>query len=125
MLAEMQKQSQRMTQLVEDLLALSRQDARDSLTEEEVAIGPVLASLRREAEACSQGRRTIEVRDTAGCDLLGSARELHSAFSNLVGNAVRYTPAGGTSAIEFRRGEDGGAVLAVRDTGVGIPPEHI
>jgi len=125
MLAEMQKQSQRMTQLVEDLLALSRLEARDSLPEEEVAMGPVLASLRREAEACSQGRHTIEVRDTAGCDLLGSARELHSAFSNLVGNAVRYTPAGGTIAIEFRRGEDGGAVLAVRDTGVGIPPEHI
>ena len=125
MLAEMQKQSQRMTQLVEDLLALSRLEARDSLPEETVAMAPVLATLRREAEAFSQGRHTIEVRDQAGCDLLGSPRELHSAFSNLATNAVRYTPTGGTVTIEFSRGADGGAVLAVHDTGYGIPSEHI
>src|SRR5690606_32976769 len=101
MLAEMQKQSQRMTQLVEDLLTLSRLESRDSLPGEVVAMAPVLATLRREAEACSKGRHVVEVRDLAGCDLLGSGRELHSACSNLVTNAVRYTPTGGTITIEF------------------------
>lgn len=125
MLAEMQKQSQRMTQLVEDLLALSRLESRDSLPEETVAMASVLATLRREAEACSKGQHRIEVRDLAGCDLLGSGRELHSAFSNLVTNAVRYTPPGGRITIEFSRDADGGAVLAVHDTGPGVPPEHI
>jgi two-component system phosphate regulon sensor histidine kinase PhoR len=74
MLAEMQKQSQRMTRLVEDLLTLSRLESRDSLPEEPVAMAPMLATLRREGEAYSQGRHAIEVHDSAGCDLLGSTQ---------------------------------------------------
>ena len=124
MLAEMQRQSQRMTQLVEDLLTLSRLESRDSLDEELVPMVSMLATLRREADALSQGRHQVEVADTAGVDLWGSMRELHSAFSNLVSNAVRYTPAGGTIRIEFRR-EGGGAVLAVADSGYGIPAAHL
>ncbi|KAF1689408.1 phosphate regulon sensor histidine kinase PhoR [Pseudoxanthomonas koreensis] len=125
MLEEMRKQSQRMTRLVEDLLTISRLESRDSLPEETVAMAPTLATLQREAEAFSQGRHTIEVRDLAGCDLLGSTQELHSAFSNLVTNAIRYTPAGGRVDVEFARTGDGGAVLAVRDSGYGIPAAHI
>ncbi|HYG06868.1 MAG TPA: phosphate regulon sensor histidine kinase PhoR [Stenotrophomonas sp.] len=125
MLVEMRKQSQRMAQLVEDLLTLSRLESQDEIGEETVAMAPMLATLRREAEAHSQGRHTIEVHDQAGCDLLGSNKELHSAFSNLVTNAIRYTPAGGTVSIRFAREADGGAVLAVRDTGYGIPASHL
>ena len=124
MLAEMRRQSQRMTQLVEDLLTLSRLESRDSLDEEPVPMASMLATLRREAEALSQGRHGIEVRDDAGVDLWGSPRELHSAFSNLVSNAVRYTPAGGTIRIAFRR-EGAGAVLSVADSGYGIPAAHL
>jgi two-component system phosphate regulon sensor histidine kinase PhoR len=124
MLAEMQRQSQRMTQLVEDLLALSRLESRDSLDEEQVPMASMLATLRREAEALSQGRHLVEVADAAGVDLWGSVRELHSAFSNLVSNAVRYTPAGGTIRIGFRR-EGAGAVLSVADSGYGIPAAHL
>ncbi len=124
MLAEMQRQSQRMTQLVEDLLTLSRLEARDSLDEEQMPMASMLATLRREAEALSQGRHEVVVADVAGVDLWGSVRELHSAFSNLVSNAVRYTPAGGRIGIEFRR-DGGGAVLAVTDSGYGIPEAHL
>ncbi|HEY5970799.1 MAG TPA: phosphate regulon sensor histidine kinase PhoR [Pseudoxanthomonas sp.] len=123
-LAEMQKQSQRMTQLVEDLLTLSRLEAQDSLADESVSMAPMLATLKREAEALSQYRHTIVVQDEAGCDLWGSNKELHSAFSNLVSNAVRYTPAGGTITVRFAR-EGDGAVLSVRDTGYGIPQAHL
>src|SRR5690606_28885030 len=91
MLAEMQRQSGRMTQLVEDLLTLSRLESREALDVEQVPMAPMLSALKREAEALSQGRHTIDVVDDSGVDLRGSARELHSAFSNLVSNAVRYT----------------------------------
>lgn len=124
MLAEMQRQSQRMTQLVEDLLTLSRLEAQDAVADEHVAMASMLATLKREADALSQQRHTITLHDNAQIDLLGSARELHSAFSNLVSNAVRYTPAGGTIAIEFARDGDG-AVLSVRDSGYGIPMAHL
>ena len=125
LLAEMRRQSQRMTRLVEDLLTLSRLEARETLPDEHVAMAPLLASLRREAEALSGGRHRIEVEDAAQVDLLGATKELHSAFGNLVSNAVRYTPDGGHIAIRFAREPDGGASLAVRDTGYGIPASHL
>jgi two-component system phosphate regulon sensor histidine kinase PhoR len=124
-LEEMRHQSQRMTQLVEDLLTLSRLEAQDSVVDEEVAMDSMLVTLRREAEALSQHRHDVGVEDAAGVDLLGSTRELHSAFSNLVANAVRYTPAGGSIAIAFDRTADGGAELSVRDSGYGIPAAHL
>lgn len=123
-LEEMQKQSNRMTQLVEDLLTLSRLEVQDSLADESIAMGSMLATLRREAEALSRKRQTIVLEDCGGIDLWGSNKELHSAFSNLVSNAVRYTPVGGTITIAFAR-EGQGAVLSVRDTGYGIPAAHL
>src|SRR3546814_19927487 len=105
---EMRRQSQRMTQLVEDLLTLSRLEAQDGVVDEDVSMGSMLVTLRREAEALSQRRHAITVDDDAGVDLLGSIRELHSAFSNLVANAVRYTPAGGNISIVLARSAAGG-----------------
>ena len=125
MLGEMQRQSQRMTQLVEDLLTLSRLEAQEALPEETVSMPSMLASLRREAEALSQRRHTVTVEDAAGVDLWGSTKELHSAFSNLVSNAIRYTPAGGSLRIRFLPERDGGVSLAVEDTGYGIPASHL
>ncbi|GAB2611070.1 phosphate regulon sensor histidine kinase PhoR [Novilysobacter erysipheiresistens] len=125
MLGEMQHQSQRMTQLVEDLLTLSRLESQDRLAgEETVAMRSVLDTLRREALALSQSRHRISVEDSAMVDLFGSAKELHSAFSNLVSNAVRYTPAGGEVAIRFHA-EGDGVALEVSDSGYGIPAAHL
>ena len=125
----MQRQSQRMTQLVEDLLTLSRLEAQEGVVDDPVSMASMLATLRREAEALSQGRHRIVVDDftlAAGnpLDLRGSTKELHSAFSNLVSNAVRYTPNGGTITVRFAT-EGDGAVLAVNDTGYGIPAAHL
>lgn len=123
-LSEMRAQSQRMRQIVEDLLALSRLEMERRLPEEGVAMQPLLLSLRREAEALSQGRHQIALEDEAHCDLLGSAKDLHSAFGNLVSNAVRYTPDGGAITIRWRR-TAAGAEYSVTDTGYGIPAEHL
>lgn len=125
MLSEMRHQSQRMTQLVEDLLTLSRLEAKEALHDETVAMAPMLATLRREAEALSHGRHLLRVEDSAQADLWGSTKELHSAFSNLVSNAVRYTPVGGDITIRFARNAHGGAVLSVCDSGYGIPAAHL
>ncbi|MGI8561063.1 MAG: phosphate regulon sensor histidine kinase PhoR [Luteimonas sp.] len=125
MLAEMQRQSQRMTQLVEDLLTLSRLEAQDGVVDDVVGMASMLATLKREAEALSQGRHAIAIEDSAGVDLVGSIRELHSAFSNLVANAVRYTPTGGSILVRFSRDGEGGVALSVRDSGYGIPAAHL
>jgi|SRR5579884_1208748 two-component system phosphate regulon sensor histidine kinase PhoR len=124
-LDDLRSQSRRMTQIVEDLLTLSRLDARQQPPPERVPMRALLSTLKREAEALSQGRHRIELARESELDLLGSADYLHSAFSNLVSNAVRYTPAGGRIEISWRATADGGARFAVADTGVGIPPEHL
>ena len=124
-IGEMQRQSQRMTQLVEDLLTLSRLEAQDAINEDHVAMAPMLATLRREAGALSKGRHAISVEDQAGVDLRGSTRELHSAFSNLVANAIRYTPSGGSITVRFTPADGGGATLSVEDSGYGIPEPHL
>jgi two-component system, OmpR family, phosphate regulon sensor histidine kinase PhoR len=122
---EMRRQSQRMTQLVEDLLTLSRLEARDSLPAEPVPMARLLNTLLREGNALSGGQHRVTLEDTADCDLLGAEQELHSAFSNLVANAVRYTPYGGNVVIRFLRTADSGAVFEVEDSGPGIPSEHL
>lgn len=123
-LGEMRIQSQRMRQIVEDLLELSRLEMQQHLPEDRVEMAPLLRTLQTEAEALSQGRHRIELEDDARVDLLGSANDLHSAFSNLVSNAVRYTPEGGVITISWRRIADG-ARYSVTDTGHGIPAEHL
>ena len=57
--------------------------------------------------------------------MAGSRDELASAFGNLVSNAIRYTPAGGTITLGWRIEGDGTGVFSVADTGIGIGPEHL
>ncbi len=121
----MAEQADRMNRLVADLLTLSRlendcQPPRD----ESVDMSALLTSLVADAQALSGGRHTIATVEVAPSRLRGSADELRSAFGNLVFNAVRYTPAGGTITIDWRIA-DGSPLFAVTDTGIGIPPEHI
>jgi two-component system phosphate regulon sensor histidine kinase PhoR len=124
MLADLRTQSKRMAQLVEDLLTLSRLEGQPDLADERVAMAPLVAALKREAEALSQGRHAIVAEARCEDDLRGSPQYLHSAFSNLVSNAVRYTPPGGRVEIRWARRGDG-AEFTVADTGQGIPPEHL
>src|SRR6185312_15103356 len=121
---ELRTPSKRMGQIVEDLLTLSRLETQHHVEDERVPMAPLLATLRKEAEALSQGRHHVAVEADAGLDLLGSPKDLHSALSNLVSNAVRYTPAGGSITIRWRRSDDG-ATYSVSDTGYGIPASHL
>jgi len=121
----MTEQSQRMLRLVEDLLTLSSlESSPPPPMEEPIEMRKLLERLGAEARALSNGRHRIEVESEEGVDLLGSEKELSSAFGNLVSNAIRYTPASGTVRLRWHR-TDGGAAFDVEDTGIGIAPEHI
>lgn len=121
----MSSQAQRMQRLIEDLLTLSRlESAGSQLREERVDVPELARALFGDAQALSAGRHRVTLEVDSGDWLTGSEEELRSAFSNLVSNAVRYTPEGGAVAISWRR-HDGGAVFAVRDTGIGIEPAHV
>lgn len=125
-LKEMSRQSDRMAALVEDLLTLSRLEAQATVLEKErVDMTQMLSLLGRDAHGLSQGRHKILVENLTDVDLLGASKELHSAFLNLVSNAVRYTPTDGRIVIRFFRSGSGAAVLSVSDTGFGIPATHL
>lgn len=120
----MSDQTKRMLSLVDDLLTLSRLEAEDApASEEEVEMGPLLTQLLSEAQSLSEGRHGLQVL-CHGPALRGNRKELHSAFGNLVSNAIRYTPAGGEIRIEWGT-RDRLGVFSVQDSGVGIPAEHL
>lgn len=120
------EQAQRMQQLIDDLLTLSslETDSPPPL-EDPVDAGDLLTDIRREVEALSAGRHRIVLENRGPRGLLGSAGELRSAFANLAGNAVRYSPQGGEILLSWRPEGDGGARFSVTDTGIGIAREHL
>jgi len=120
----MSEQSKRMQSIVQDLLTLSSIESAPPPESDPVDMVNLLDKLRRDAEALSAGRHTIIVETDGQGDLRGSEPELISAFGNLVANAVRYTPAGGTIRISWHATPQG-AEFAVQDTGIGIDPKHI
>jgi two-component system, OmpR family, phosphate regulon sensor histidine kinase PhoR len=134
-LALMAVQAVRMQGLVEDLLTLSRLEG--SPVPNFLNTTPLMGLLKTcESEArglsdvISQGAAAqiiqFEVNPLlGGASLMGEARELQSALSNLVSNAVRYTPAGGQIQVNVDQGIDGSLFIAVRDTGPGIAAAHL
>ncbi len=121
----MQSHTQRMQRLIEDLLMLSRLESTDhERVEERVPVPALVHELEGEAGQLSRGRHRISARIESGAWLSGSSQEIHSAFSNLVSNAVRYTPAGGSITLTWKE-EGGEGVFAVTDSGEGIAPEHL
>ncbi len=117
----------RLSAVVMDLLALSRLDARERLTDPR----PVdLGLVARESLRCFQpmadqaGVRLSGVIAAESLTVLGEEDALRQLVDNLTDNAVKYTPSGGSAELHvFADGRN--AVLEVRDTGVGIAPEHL
>lgn len=123
-LALMAEQSRRMQSIVQDLLTLSSIESAPPPDNDVVDMANLINRLQRDAEGLSGGRHQVVVEADQRHDLRGAEPELLSAFGNLVANAVRYTPAGGTVRIIWKA--DGqGAEFAVEDTGIGIEPKHI
>src|SRR5450830_978694 len=120
----MTEQGQRMQNLIGDMLTLTRLESVDyPVRSERVLVKPLMEGILEEARALSAGKHQITLQ-VDGPNLQGSADELRSAFSNLVSNAVRYTPQDGSIYLSWER-RINGAQFVVRDTGIGISQEHI
>ena len=119
------EQNARMQRLIEDLLTLSSLETGSSApVEERVDVAAMLQSILSEARALSAGRHEIALALEAPTVIRGCANELRSAFGNLAGNAVRYTPQGGKIDLVWRRRDDG-VEFVVADTGIGIAAQHL
>jgi two-component system phosphate regulon sensor histidine kinase PhoR len=121
----MRDQAQRMQHLVEDLLTLSRLETSGRPAREEAVDVPMLTrALYHDALALSGQRHEVRLHTELEEGIAGAEDELRSAFGNLVSNAVRYTPPGGSIDIRWQL-SGGDAVFSVQDTGIGIAPEHL
>ena len=120
----MGEQSQRMQSIVQDLLTLSSIESAPPPEDQPVDMASLVDKLYRDAVALSAGRHDIRLDSDGQGDLLGAESELISAFANLVANAVRYTPNGGTITLSWKV-SPAGAEFAVQDTGIGIDAKHI
>lgn len=120
------EQARRMQQLIDDLLTLSslETDSPPPL-EDPIDVAALLADIRQEIEALSAGRHHITLENEGPRGLLGSARELRSAFANLAVNAVRYTPDGGNIVLRWSLEGTSGGRFSVRDSGIGIAAQHL
>lgn len=118
-------QTRRMQNLVQDLLTLSKLESSDSAASEDyIDIERLMGSLQEDARSLSGGQHEIVFERQLDAGLLGNEAEVHSALSNLISNAVRYTPAGGRIRANWsRRGAD--AVFSVEDNGPGIEAQHL
>jgi two-component system phosphate regulon sensor histidine kinase PhoR len=122
----MAEQAKSMQRLVDDLLTLSALERdQNALAETEIDVVPLLLEVSADAKALAGARHTINLDIVDPAMLTGSRDELGSAFGNLVSNAIRYTPDGGTITLGWRVDEDGRGVFSVTDTGIGIAPEHV
>ncbi len=129
-LALMAQQSQRMQSLVNDLLTLSRLEGSPPPPAQEwVSVRGLMEQCEQDANDLSsvlwQRPHDLHVELQGEAEIAGAASELYSAMFNLVGNAVRYTPAAQRIDVAWRMLSDGGALFLVKDTGAGIAPEHI
>jgi two-component system phosphate regulon sensor histidine kinase PhoR len=124
-LGEMQRQTQRMNRIVNDLLDLSRLEAvADEAEGESLDMAAICALLRKDVLA-RPAHPEISVEIATDARLQGVESELMSAFSNLVDNAVKYTPVSGSIRVVWRVDESGHGRFEVRDTGPGIAAEHL
>jgi len=124
-LALMADQAGRMNRLVTDLLTLSRlENDSQAPRNDAIDLAALLDSILAEAKALSGDRHVFVTKCMEPLQLRGSPEEIRSAFGNLVSNAVRYTPEGGTITLSLKYNENG-LVFEVADTGIGIPKEHL
>lgn len=123
-ISEMLRQSHRMTQILRDLIELTRLEVAETDPGEDfIDVCAMLGDIVNEFE----GRKrhpSLALHLETDAALLGSETELHSVFYNLIGNAVRFTPESGRVDI-YWRADGASAVCDVVDTGIGVPSELI
>ena len=111
---------------IEDLLVLSKLESTNAPAQEDsIDMREMMDRLTTDANTISRSQHHIECKATSSAKLIGAEDELASAFSNLVSNAIRYTPAGGTIRLTWSINPEDCPVFSVEDTGPGIEPQHL
>ncbi len=125
-LQQMVQQGQRMTNLINDLITLSRLET-DSVDNdaEQVELAPLINTILSDARAINNSENhSLKRTGGEGIQLLGNSIQLRSAFSNLVFNAVKYSPKGCSVEVEVKMlGNE--CIVSVIDDGVGIESKHL
>ncbi len=122
---EMSAQTDRMRQLVEELLRLSELEAEPVVVDPEtVSICPLLETSRQEALIMPGCPKQLKIYCDSDADLRGNVRDIQSVVSNLISNAVRYTPEDGQIDVRWWTDKKGG-YISVSDSGCGIAREHL
>jgi len=124
---EMQVQAKHMSGLVEDLLELSRLETEtaDAAADQVVDMPDLISRVLSSAQSEDESRHVLKFHRLSDQGLLGVERELHSAVSNLVMNAIRYSPEDSVIEVTWRVGDEGEGLCSVADQGVGIDSKHI
>ena len=121
-------QANRMKQLVEDLLTLSRLESTASVVKDAEVI-PVAALISDVVEETKLStwftNHEISTQLETDAMLKGDQQEIHSVISNLINNAVKHTDAGSVIKVIWKKSDDGGLLFIVEDNGQGIAPEHL
>jgi heavy metal sensor kinase len=118
--------AERMSGIVDSLLLLARADSGQALLRREpVELGDlVLQTIETLEPVAARERIALVVEDVEDLTVEGDPLWLSQVLTNLVGNGIKYTPEGGQVTLSLSR-RDGRAELTVRDTGIGIPAEHL
>lgn len=119
------EQAQRMQAIVTDLLTLSTLESSPTAEGEPVPMGRVIKNALAQARILSNGQHVFVVNVADDLGIRGIETELASAISNLLTNAVRYTPKDGTITVSWYKTEQGLACYSVQDTGIGIAAQDI
>ncbi len=121
----MHEQATRMQATVADLLTLSALESAPDARGKTVPIANMIHQAIEQAQALSQHTHTFHTHIDATLELIGVAPELNSAVSNLITNAVHYTPPEGEITVTWQANDDGSASFSVTDTGIGIASQDI
>lgn len=125
-MSEMGTQTKRMQALIEDLLILSRIEASaERIYENTINMAALLKQVETEAKTLNvEKQHNISFKVDDDLRIFGVETEMRSACSNLIFNAIHYTPAGGTIKVLWKK-RAGGAYFAVVDNGDGIEEKHL
>ncbi len=122
---DMRAQARRMNEIIADLLELSRLEATEGeAVSDPIDVPAMLERLQRDAAGRIERASRVSLEIGSRFGLYGAEMEIESAFTNLLVNALKYTPADGNVVMRWWVDTDG-AYFAVADTGIGIPAEHI